>query len=119
MFNTSNTNIKLGSNTTNVQFNTPSTGMMQRSHPKSRFIRFQKGSDMEKLIFPIADNEESKLSRSETKYRDPSSYDRHFNDRSYQVNIDTPVTILQILIFGADQYLCEVVKNSDLIEEQK
>jgi len=117
MFNSSNTNIKLGSNTTNVQFNTPSTGMMQRSHPKSRFIRFQKGSDMETLIFPLSDIEESKLRRKETKYRESDSFNRHGS--SYHIDIDTPVTILQILIFGADQYLCEVVKNSDLIEEQK
>lgn len=113
MFNNTNTNIKLGSNTTNVQFNTPSTGMMQKSHPKSRFIRFQKGSDMENLIFPTNDNEESKLQRKETKY-DTS---RGHHNSSYSVNIDTPITILQILIFGQDQYLCEIVKNDDLVDE--
>lgn len=90
MFNS--TQIKLGSNSQTVQFNTPSSGMLQRSHPKSFFLRFAKGSTLEKWIF------------DEKPYSNIDEYGRN----------KTLVTVLQIMVFGDIQYLCEVVKNEDL-----
>ena len=46
------TNIKMGNNTQNITFNAPATGTLQKSHPKSVFIRFQMNSEMESMIFP-------------------------------------------------------------------
>ena len=44
----------IGGNTTNnkceVHLNNPSSGFIQKSNPVSRFIRFQRGSDIEKLL---------------------------------------------------------------------
>lgn len=46
----------IGGNTTNnkceVHLNNLSSGFIQKSNPVSRFIRFQRGSDIEKLLFP-------------------------------------------------------------------
>jgi len=91
-----NTNIKMGSNTNNVTFNTPSTGMMQRSHPKSFFVRFQKGSTMEKKLFPT--------------YGEASHIVDSNNVRKILVDV------LQILIFGDDFYLVEIVRTEHLSE---
>jgi len=93
------TNIKMGSNTSNVTFNTPSTGMIQRSHPKSFFIRFQRGSKMEEYVFPSKVGS-SFLSRQE----------------EYPYKGITEINVLQVLVFGDNYFLCEVVKVEDLIE---
>lgn len=103
------TNIKLGSNSQSVQFNTPSTGMMQRSHPKSIFIRFQKGSDFEKMVFPC-DGKSPYIKKFDFG---SEGYDE-FKDTKGKIE----VTVLQILVFGNDYFLCEVVENSNLKEEQ-
>lgn len=98
MFNT--TQIKLGSNSQTVSFNTPSTGMMQKSNPKSKFIRFQKGSKMEEWLFP-------------KENIDPTIQVKN----QYGVyNSTGKVTVLQVLIFGDNQFLCEVVYDVDLVE---
>lgn len=94
------TNIKMGSNTQVVQFNTTSTGMMQRSHPKSFFVRCSLGSNMEKWLFSER-GEQSKIDKA------TSSYNTVFEE----------VQVLQILIFGNDRYLIEIVKLSDLTIE--
>lgn len=94
MFNS--TKIQLGSNSQTVQFNTPSSGMLQRSHSKSFFIRFAKGSKMEDWVF------------SEEPYCDKKE--------AYPYT-KTFVTVLQIMVFGDIQYLCEVVKNEHLVEQ--
>lgn len=44
-----NTSIKLGD--TNVTFNAPCTGMIQKSHPKSNFIRFKNTNNLSKWVF--------------------------------------------------------------------
>lgn len=90
MFNT----IKLGDSNQTVNFNATSTGHLQKSHPKSRFIRFQKGSDLEKRVFPV-----------------------YSNTHSHIVNLDNDreeVTVLQTLVFGNDNFLCEIIENKDI-----
>lgn len=91
-----NTNIQLGSNSQTVRFNQPSTGILQRSHPKSIFVRFQKNSEMEKEIFPY-DGTKPFLTIK-------SSYDKKY------------VVVLQVLIFGDNSYLVEVVEEEFLNE---
>lgn len=100
MFNNHATTIKLGSNSQTVQFNTPSSGIMQRSHSKSRFIRFDHGSKLADWIF--SDN-------PHTKDKSQGEYFRH--------DPDGFVTVLQVMIFGDIKYLCEIVNNEDLIEQ--
>lgn len=80
-----------------IVLNTPSTGMIQRSNPKSFFIRFQKSSTAEDWMFPI-DGSQPKLLTREV----PREY--------------VEIVILQILVFGDNQYLCEVIKKEDLRE---
>ena len=104
-----NTDIKLGSNSQTVKFNAPSHGMMQRSHPRSVFVRFQKDSAMEKWVFPRnGDN--------------PYIAELKYDDKLYDDYRDTrgriEITVLQILIFGNDQYLVEVVEPKYLKEEE-
>lgn len=93
MFDTNS--IKLGSNSQSITLNTPSTGMMQRSHSKSAFVRFQKGSEMEKRIFPM----------------DAS------NPIVIRNGCDIEIVVLQISIFGDNYYLVEIVEASFLKEE--
>ncbi len=85
MFNT----IKLGTVSQTIQLNAPCTGILQRSNANSRFIRFAKNSPMEDTIF---------------------SEDPH-----YVVNYKKlPITVLQILIFGDNQYMVEILENKYL-----
>lgn len=104
------TNLKLGSNSQSVSFNSPSTGMLQKSHPKSRFVRFQRGSQMEAELFPSDKKNTSILTHTETK-----SYSGSFN--SYKDVTHHEVTVLQIMVFGEDHFLCEVVENEFLTDE--
>lgn len=108
------TYIRMGDTTNKVQFNTPSTGMMQRSHPKSKFLRFQKGSNMEKWIFP-EDGKDSYIQKR-GKWIEPIYKDRFNAPGSYEI-IEIPIEVLQILIFGDNYYLVEYVKIEDLKEE--
>jgi hypothetical protein len=105
MFNTTNMNLSSYSKT--VQFNTPSTGILQRSNPKSIFVRFPKGSNMEDMVFP----------RDGTN---PYIYQYEYGDNNRDNYKDTKgkieVVVLQILIFGDNQYLVEVVEPKYLIE---
>jgi len=108
MFNTT-TNMNLRSNSQIIQFNAPSTGILQRSNPKSIFLRFQKNSDMESMVFP---------SNGKTPYM----YEFNFNDvrkSEYKdSNYRIEIIVLQILIFGQDNYLVEVIEPKYLIEEK-
>lgn len=88
--------INLGSNSQSITLNTPSSGMMQRSHPKSIFIRFQKGSVYEEYVFP---NSGDRPKMMNGKY--------HFYD----------ISVLQVMVFGQDQFLVEVVRDKDLTND--
>src|SRR6187402_1268291 len=96
------TNIKMGSNTSNVVLNTPSHGMMQRSHPKSRFIRFGIDSNVEKWVF--------------NRKKEKAYCYKQDEEKSYD-DFGKPITVLQVMVFGDVQYLCEIVNDEDLIDE--
>jgi hypothetical protein len=91
MFNTNT--INLGETSQIVQFNAPCTGIMQRSHSKSSFIRFQKNSPMEKRIFPY----------DGTAPYIPNSKNEHIN-----------IVILQMMVFGDEEFLVEFVREKDI-----
>ena len=105
MFNT--TNMKLGSNSQTVQLNAPSTGILQRSNPKSIFVRFQKGSKMEGMVFP-SDGTNPHIHRYE--------YSDDRREKYRETNGRIEIVVLQILIFGENYYLVEVVEPKYLIE---
>ncbi len=98
----SKVNLKFGNNTQNVTFNNPCSGILQKSHPKSVFIRFDKESEMEQWLF----GREGKCAI--IKRTDPQ-YDRRKNDFE--------VTVLQVMLFGNTSYLCEIIENTFLTEE--
>jgi len=85
---------KIGGNTTKVSFNSPSTGIIQKSHTKSSFVRCQVGSPLSKEIFSL-------------------KYGSYFSINDEKIFI----TVLQIMVFGGNELLCEIVKNEDLIEK--
>jgi hypothetical protein len=93
------TNIKMGSNTSNVVLNTPSTGMIQRSHPKSFFIRFHSSSAMCKMVFP------------------PNGEGAHSHEQDEYPRKRTFISVLQMLVYGDDWFMVEVVKVEDLTDE--
>lgn len=76
-----NTSIKLGN--TNITFNAPCTGMMQKSHPKSNFKTFPLISIEAKYIF--------------------SDYPRLNKD------MKDKIIILQIMLIGDSDFLVEYV----------
>lgn len=104
MFN--NTIMKLGNNSQTVQFNAPCTGILQKSNPKSIFVRFQKNSNLEGCVFP---------SNGQPPYIHEFRYDEsgYGEYKSHKIE----VIVLQVLIFGDNQYLCEVIEPKYLTEE--
>lgn len=96
-----NTNIlNMNQSTTKVSLSTPSTGIIQRSHPRSRFIRFQKGSEIESTVFPTHPDQNPYLMKLHTSY----------SEKIY-------IIVLQVVIFGDNQFLCEYVDEDDLHDE--
>lgn len=79
MFNT----INMNKNSTSVNFNAPCTGILQRSHPKSIFVKFQLGSTLSDRLFP-------------KEGREPYLYDdmKDYGEKTIKV------VVLQILVFG-------------------
>jgi hypothetical protein len=106
----------LGGDTTNVRcevkLNTPSTGFIQRSNPVSRFIRFQRGSEIEAQLFPVDPRKSPRLEYSEERtvwdYGSRVSYHRKTETTSEEV------VVLQVCVFGADYMLAEYVFKKDL-----
>lgn len=96
MFNS--TSYKIGGNSTTVSFNAPSTGVIQKSHPKSRFVRCAKGSKMEGWLF-----DENPHMQKKGKYDTWEKY--------------ADVTVLQVMVFWQDQLLVEIVHNEHFIDE--
>lgn len=94
------TYIKMGSNTSNVTLNQPSTGMIQRSHPKSFFVRFHSSSDMCKMVFPK--DGEGAHSHQEKEYPRKKTF----------------ISVLQMLVYGDDWFMVEVVKLEDLVDNE-
>ncbi len=104
----------IGGNTNNqkceVNLNQPSSGFIQKSNPVSRFIRFQRGSEIERKLFPTDPREVPKLTYQETHYDD--SNEKWGN--SYNVTKEEEVVVLQVCIFGADYMLAEYVFKKDM-----
>lgn len=105
----------LGGNTNNqkciVNLNTPSSGFIQKSNPMSRFIRFQRGSEIEELLFPTETDKAPRLYREVTE-RYASSRPLGYDE--YTRKVYEEVTVLQVCIFGNDYMLAEYVFNKDL-----
>lgn len=83
-----NTSIKLGD--TNVTFNTPCTGMIQKSHPKSNFMRFHKTSKIADWIFSDCPR---------------------LQEETYKCD---KIIVLQIMVFGDNELLMEYVYEKDI-----
>jgi len=90
---------KIGGNSTNVSFNTPSTGIIQKSHPKSKFTRFHSGSPMAKHML---DTDGNKLPVKRKGYSESYDY--------------LPIVVLQLMIFSDGDLICEFILQSDLEE---
>lgn len=107
----------IGGNTTNakaeVHLSQPSTGFIQKSNPMSRFIRFQRGSEIEDLLFPIESNVNPRLYYVERKTYYPNP-DRVWESRETKEKVYEDVTVLQVMVFGNDYMLAEYVFNKDL-----
>lgn len=91
---------KIGGNTTSakVSFNSPSTGIIQKSHPKSRFIRCHAKSNLADWIMGF--DQDPHLEIKDKNY-------------THKTN-DVPVTVLQLMVFGSDELIVEIVNNDDL-----
>lgn len=81
-----NTSIKLGN--TNVTFNAPCTGMMQKSHPKSNFVRFKNTSPASRWVF--------------------SFYPRLTEEEKDKI------VVLQVMCYGNEWILIEYVYEKDI-----
>lgn len=82
------TSFNIGKITSKVSLNTPSSGIIQRSHPRSKFVRFHSRSPMSEYAFS------SRLSK------------------------DGPeIVVLQIMVFGNDELLVEYVCEQELTVE--
>jgi hypothetical protein len=114
----------IGGNTTNnkceVRLNTPSTGFIQKSNPVSRFIRFQRGSEIEKLLFPTDPRDVPMLTYKHTVCKHDYNFDPTGYKISYeQEEVKEEVTVLQVCIFGSDYMLAEYVFNKDMADKQE
>lgn len=106
----------IGGDTTNlkceVNLNQPSTGFIQKSNPVSRFIRFQRGSELEKMLFPTDPRISPSLQYTETKYTE--GFNRFGLHDSYEETKKEEVIVLQICVFGNDYMLAEYVFKKDI-----
>lgn len=93
-----NKTLRIGDVTNKVSFNTPCTGMMQKSHPKSNFIRFHFKSKLAEWVF--------------------SEYPRIKGDESGyiggQLFYTKKIVVLQVMVFGDNEMLVEYVYEKDL-----
>lgn len=109
----------LGGDTTNVRcevhMNQPSTGFIQKSNPVSRFIRFQRGSNIEAKLFPTDPRDVPKLIYKTTKWEpDYNHPSERWRDREVEETHEEEVVILQVCIFGNDYMLAEYVFKKDI-----
>ena len=105
----------IGGDTTNnkceVHLNTPSTGFIQKSNPVSRFIRFKRGSDIERNLFPTDPRKKPVLIYKESV---KNEYSRDPLNDYYEMDREEEVTVLQVCIFGDDYMLAEYAFNKDM-----
>lgn len=109
----------LGGDTQNVKcevhLNQPSTGFIQKSNPVSRFIRFRRGSEIEKLLFPNDAKKEPRLPYEESHWRENIS--RPWESHTVTTTNYEEVIVLQVCIFGNDYMLAEYVFKRDMKDE--
>lgn len=109
----------IGGDTTNskceVNLNQPSTGFIQKSNPVSRFIRFQRGSEIEKLLFPTDPKQKPHL-EYEMYIKNEYSFLQQSEHR--KVVFEEEVVILQVCIFGDDYMLAEYVFKKDMESQE-
>ena len=109
----------IGGDTTNVRcevkLNQPSSGFIQKSNPVSRFIRFQRGSEIESLLFPTDPRQAPRLTyttnSSEPDFRYPND---RWRDKMLKKTHEEEVIVLQVCIFGQDYMLAEYVFKKDI-----
>lgn len=87
-----NTSLSIGGIKQTVNFNTPCTGLIQKSTDKSKFARFQKGAGYEKSFFH-KDN--------------PYIYNLGYNGEERDIK---NIIILQIMLFGDNNFLVEYIE---------
>lgn len=83
-------NFNIGDLTNTVSLNTPCTGIIQKSHPRSNFKRFHVKSPMAEWVF-------SDYPRLKESYSDSKE-----------------IVVLQIMVFGDNELLIEYVFKEDL-----
>ena len=82
------------------------SGSLIKTHPASIFIRFDKGSELEKAIFsPVP-----KMKVRVGWWRDDYHCSAHIDERE--------VTVLQVLLSHDSSYVCEVVVHYQKGDEQ-
>jgi hypothetical protein len=86
------TSFNIGEITSKVSLNTPSTGIIQKSHPRSNFTRFHARSPRAEYVL--------------------SDFPRLTKDSSRKL------VVLQIMVFGNDELLVEYVYEEDLLERE-
>ncbi len=91
MFNTTNISLKGGNQ--NVHLHNPCSGILQRSHDNSNFLRFQVNSEMESTVFP--------------KNGTRPYITKYYSGERQMIYI----IVLQILLFGDNYFLVEYVED--------
>lgn len=86
------TSFNIGEITSKVSLNTPSTGIIQKSHPRSNFTKFHARSPRAEYVL--------------------SDFPRLTKDSSRKL------VVLQIMVFGNDELLVEYVYEEDLLERE-
>lgn len=86
------TSFNIGDITSKVSLNTPSTGIIQKSHPRSNFVRFHSKSQMSEYVL----SDSPRLTKNSTR----------------------KLVVLQIMVFGNDELLVEYVYEEDLLEKE-
>lgn len=89
--------------TNNIEINAI-TGTIVKNYKDSFFKRF---SLHDKISNQLFDEGGAYLTKTETKYYDNSSY------KSYNSEIKIPVVILQMMMCGKDEVLCELIFKED------
>lgn len=118
MFNTSK--YYIGGNTTNnnasVTLNTPSTGFIQKSNPLSRFIRVKNNSKEFERLFPQSFEEKPKITVTK-KIHDDYYKDSYGLPLSYDKEIDREVIVLQMMVFGNDEFIVEYIFADEILDK--
>ena len=82
--------------THSVVMNPPCVGTLQKSHPRSKFVRFHKGSNYASWVF------------SEIPRLTESTREGYVKE----------IVVLQVMVFGDNEILVEYVSKSDWEKEQ-